>query len=349
MPRRPNNESLGSIPRRVGLVDVARASGVSRSTVSRALSGAPNVSSEAARAVRAAASKLGYIPDPSARALRGGSTGCVGMVVPEIGNPYFAELVEAIERALQLNDIELMICDSRGTVEHEANRIDSLLAHKVDGIIAVAVDRLASRSALERVSRLIPVVQVDRRVDGFSADFVGVDNTAGVHLVLHHLVEAGVRSVVFVSGDATTSTGRARLGAYNSLLADVPALKFRYSVLGEFTFDFGRKAATEIIARPPLPDAIVCGSDVLALGVVRCLLDQGLSIPDDVIVTGFDGIRFLELTNPSLTTVQQPVDEIAEETVRLLLQRMRGDESAAHSSHIAPALVVRRSSMRSPR
>lgn len=333
----------------MGLVDVARESGVSRSTVSRVLSGSTNVSPEAARAVRAAAKKLGYIPDPSARALRGGSTGCVGMVVPEIGNPYFAELVEAIERALQLNEIELMICDSRGAVEHEASRIDSLLAHKVDGMIVVAVDHLASRPALERVSRSIPVVQVDRRIDGFPADFVGVDNTAGIHLVLHHLIEADARSVVFVSGDDTTSTGRARLGAFNALLADVPSLEYRYGVLGEFTFEFGRKAAAEIIARGPLPDAIVCGSDVLALGIVRHLLDQGLSIPADVMVTGFDGIRFLELTNPSLTTVRQPVGEIAEETVRLLLQRMRGDESAAHSSHISPTLLVRRSSMRSSR
>lgn len=349
MPRSQGDDDLESIPQRVGLVDVARESGVSRSTVSRVLSGATNVSPAAAHAVRAAAKKLGYTPDPSARALRGGSTGCVGMVVPEIGNPYFAELVEAIEGALQLNGIELMICDSRSAVEHETSRIESLVAHKVDGIVVVAVDHLTSRPAIERVSRTIPVVQVDRRIDGFRADFVGVDNTAGIHLVLHHLIDAGARSVVFVSGDDSTSTGRARLGAFNSLVADVPALQHRYSVLGEFTFEFGRKAAADIIARTPLPDAIACGSDVLALGIVRHLLDEGYSIPDDVMVTGFDGIRFMELTNPSLTTVRQPVAEIAGEAVRLLLQRMRGDESAAHSSHIAPALAIRHSSRRSPR
>jgi LacI family transcriptional regulator len=318
--------------------------GVSRSTVSRVLTGAANVSPEAVWAVRTATRKLGYRPDPIARAMRSGSSGCIGMVVPEIGNPFFAELVEAIERELQAHEVELMITDSRDSVQNERRRIESLLDRRVDGLIVIPVESSSSAPALEHVTA-IPIVLLDRKVDSLPGDFVGVDNAAGIRAVLRHVAAQGARRVVFVSGDASTSTGASRLNAFDAQVADVVGTPPAHR-LGSFTVEFGQKATQELLAEGPLPDAVVCGSDVVAIGVLHALSDAGVGVPDDVLVTGFDGIRLADLMRPSLTTVSQPIADLAVEAVRLVLKRIGGDTGPTRRSEIAPTLHVRQSSTR---
>jgi LacI family transcriptional regulator len=337
-------EDMGSIPAKARLSEVATAAGVSRSTVSRVLSGSPNVSPSAVRAVTEASHRLGYRPDPIARAMRAGMTGCVGMIVPGIGNPFFAELVEAVERALQDAGMELILSDSQDSPENEGNRVRSLVARRIDGLVIIPVDHDASHGSLTHASHDMPVVQLDRQVDGFGGDYVGVDNMAGIRLVLDHLVDSGCTSTAFVSGDATTSAGRSRLEAFESALRRLPHVHADRPVLGSFTFDFGREAARELLDRRPLPQAVVCGSDIVALGVLRELQSHGLSVPDDVLVTGFDGIAFHELASPSLTTVRQPVAALAAEAVRLLQLRLSGDAEPPRRSQISPTLRVRSSS-----
>jgi LacI family transcriptional regulator len=333
-----------TIPDRANLNDVARLAGVSRSTVSRVLTGATNVSPKAVDAVHAATRALGYRPDPIARAMRNGSTGCIGMVVPEIGNPFFAELVEAIERELQAQGVELMITDSRDSVENERRRIESLLARRVDGLVVIPVEKHSSAPALEHVTE-IPIVLLDRRVDNLAGDFVGVDNAAGIRTVLQHVAEQGARSLVFISGDRSTSTGAARLAALDAQVAELVGAP-RAHRLGSFTVEFGQKAAQELLAEGDIPDAIVCGSDVVAIGVLHTLADAGITVPDDVLVTGFDGIRMADLIRPTLTTVSQPIGDLATEAVRLIMLRIGGDSGPMRRSEIAPKLQVRRSSVR---
>lgn len=333
---------MGTIPRKPNLYDVARLAGVSRSTVSRVLTGASNVSPEAVGAVRAATRRLGYRPDPIARAMRSGSSGCIGMVVPEIGNPFFAELVEATERELQAHDVELMITDSRDSVENERRRVQSLLDRRVDGLIVIPVESRSSAPALAHVTE-IPIVLLDRRVDDLTGDFVGVDNAAGIQSVLQHVAEQGARSVVFVSGDASTSTGASRLAAFDAQVGRVVGTPPAH-LLGNFTVEFGQKAAQALLAEGALPDAIMCGSDVVAIGVLHALSDAGIGVPDDVLVTGFDGVRLADLVRPTLTTVSQPISDLAVEAVRLVLLRIGGDTGPMRRSEIAPALQVRRSS-----
>jgi LacI family transcriptional regulator len=335
---------VGTISGRPSLHDVARMAGVSRSTVSRVLTGAANVSPEAVGAVRAATRKLGYRPDPIARAMRSGSSGCIGMVVPEIGNPFFAELVEAIERELQAHDVELMITDSRDSVQNERRRIESLLDRRVDGLIVIPVESSSSAPALEDVTA-IPIVLLDRKVDSLPGDFVGVDNAAGIRAVLQHVAAQGARTVVFVSGDASTSTGASRLNAFHAQVADLVGTPPVHR-LGSFTVEFGQKATGELLAEGALPDAIVCGSDVVAIGVLHALSDAGVGVPDDVLVTGFDGIRLAHLMRPTLTTVSQPIADLAVEAVRLVLMRIGGDTGPTRRSEIAPTLHVRQSSTR---
>jgi LacI family transcriptional regulator len=268
-----------------------------------------------------------------------------GIVVPGIGNPFFAELVEALEAALRDADLDMILADSRDDPADEARRLQALTDRQVAGLIMIPARHHSSAAAMRRAHRSVPIVQIDRQVDGFPADYVGVDNALGIRHVLEHLAGQGCRSVAFVSDETASSTGRSRLDAFRLTVPRVSGLVAGPVLLGSFTIEFGRKAARELLGSRPLPDAVLCGSDIIALGVVRELHHCGIGVPEVVKVTGFDGILFSELCEPPLTTVRQPVQTIAAESVRLLQLRMSGDNAAVRRSEIAPSLLVRRSSL----
>lgn len=339
-------DTTESIPRLPRLTDVAAAAGVSLSTASRVLSGR-GASEQTTEAVHTAMRRLDYRPNPIARALRAQTTGTVGMLVPELANPFFAELIEAAERALHRSGLDLLLGDSLGSVEAETRRLQTFVDRRVDGLIVIAVHHRDSAPALVRAQRIVPIIQLDRSVEGLESDYVGVDNERGIELVLEHLVDDGARRIAFVSATEGSSSSRSRLAAFQHgigrLGLTVEALP---PLLGAFSVAFGRTAVQQLLATGPLPDAIVCGSDTIALGVVRELHHSSVQVPGDVRVTGFDGILFAELSDPPLTTVQQPTVSIAEEAVRLLTSRLDGVATAARRSQVTPVLLRNASSTR---
>jgi LacI family transcriptional regulator len=335
--------SVESISEPVRLRDVAAAAGVSPSTASRVLSGSASASPSAVAAVLAASERLKYRPNLVARGLRARTTGLAGIVVPGVGNPFFAELVEALESALREAGLDMLLGDSGGSPSQEKQRLETLIDRQVDGLILIPAGHHASAQAVQRASVSVPIVQIDREVDGFSADYVGVDNRLGIRLVVEHLARQGCRNICFASDDATNSTGRSRHEAMQSIAGQTAGITLGPVFHGSFSVAFGGEAARTLLARRPLPDAVVCGSDLIALGLVREFRAARVAIPDQVKVTGFDGILFAELCDPPLTTVSQPVQDIADEAVRLLQARMRGDRTPAQRSEIAPSLIVRQS------
>ncbi|HWT32407.1 MAG TPA: LacI family DNA-binding transcriptional regulator [Microbacterium sp.] len=328
------------MPRDVTLHAVAAAAGVSLATASRALAGTGRVSPATIETVRRAAADLGYRVDPIARALRAGSSRIVGMIVPVIGNPFFAQLVDAVEQRLHEEGFELLLADSHGELAEEARRLAVFGDRRVDGILAVPADRRRSGVALAGAGA--PVVQVDRTSEGSTADSVGVDNEMGMRLVLEHLRERGARSIAYVGADDVTSNGLARSTAFGSLVEGMP-FEASAPIRGEFSVATGMAAADDILARGTLPDAVVAASDLIAFGLVARLRAHGVVVPRDVLVTGFDGIPFADLVSPGLTTVAQPLDAIAADAIGFLMARIRGDTSAARRSLVAPTLVVRES------
>jgi LacI family transcriptional regulator len=337
---------LETITQRVTLRDVAAAANVSIATASRALSGKGGSSATTIATVLAASERLEYRPDPVARSLRAQSTGLIGMIVPGIANPFFAELVEAIELELQKGGAELLLSDSQGNPKREIGRIQTLLDRRVDGLIIVPTGLVPAADLRKVLGNFAAVVQLDRQIDGLARDFVGVDNGQGIRLILDHLVATGARRITFVSGESESSTGRSRTDAYRSVISRMEELETIAEIVGSFSVEFGRDAGVQIASARALPDAVVCASDVIAIGVVRALHDAGIAIPDDVRVTGFDGILFSELCDPPLTTVVQPFAGIAREARRLLDERMGGATFAAQRSSIAPELTIRRSTSR---
>jgi LacI family transcriptional regulator len=291
-------------------------------------------------AVNTAVEQLGYRRNRVAQALRARSTGLVGIVAPQVSNPFFAALIEALDRELRDEDLELILADSRASVEEEARRIQILVDHNVDALFLIPTDHHLSAPALRFAQRSGPVVQIDQQVDGVESDYVGVDNTLGMRAILSHVVEVGARRVIFVSG----STGSRRREAFETEVRKVKGLVASPTLIGTFSVDFGQEAVAQLLRRRRLPDAIICGADIIALGVLRGLSDRHIDVPSQVKVTGFDGILFAEFCEPPITTASQPVEAIAGEAVDLLRARLSGDVSPPHRHEIAPVLKVRRSS-----
>ena len=329
----------------VKLQDVANAAGVSLATASRALGGKKRVSSETTRSVTEAAGRLGYTVHPIARALREGITRTVGMIVPVIGNPHFSELIAATEAELQTHGFELIVADSHGDVEQEAKRLRTLVGRRVDGILLVSQNSEESMPAVLEALDSIPVIQIDRKIDDLQGDFVGVDDDAGMRLVLQHLASRGARRLVLASADDQNSVGRGRRQAFERLVQEL-RLQADPHVIDNFSVEAGYAAAAEMVRRGRLPDAVVAGADINAVGVISGLRDFGVDVPGNILVTGFDGTQLSELYNPPITTVNQPVVGLAQNAVAFLLSRIAEPSGAARNVRVETELIVRTSSTR---
>ncbi len=333
--------------------DVADAAGVSVATASRALSGQRRVSPELVDRVTAAATALGYRRNALARALRSQRSGTIGVVVPEITNPFFPAIIEAVDRRLQESDRQLVVCDSRSDPTVEADRVHSLVGRQVDGLIISPCDAVASRATVRDARQIIPVVQIDRFVDDLDADWIGVDDEAGISAVVRHLIDVGARELAFVGSTLANSSARLRLAAYQRAAADASNASVRRTLLGDFTSAWGYDAIrTFLVRRGVRPDAIVCANDAIAFGVLRGLRENDVKVPENVMVTGFDDIMFAEMWDPPLTTVRQPHEYIAGEAVRLLDERnrldQRDEEVGRRHIAIAPELVIRATTAMQP-
>lgn len=322
----------------VNLSDVAAAAGVSIATASRALAGKPRVSRETFLRVHTVAAELGYRVDPIARALREGSSRLIGMVVPVIGNPFFAQLVDAVEEEVNRAGFELLLADSHGFIEEEIRRLRVLGERKVDGLVVIPADRDASADALRYLPDGTPVVQVDRATDTAVADFVGVDNERGIQLVLEHLKERGAESVVFAGSDDATSSGVERWEAFHRL-AGRGGFDVGDGYRSEFSIASGVAAANRFM-KAGLPDAVVAASDLIAIGLLSRFRESGVRVPDDVLVTGFDGSEFATVVWPTLTTVVQPVTTIGADAAALLLSRIGGESGPYRRSRVSPSLQL---------
>lgn len=289
--------------------------------------------------VRAIAEDMGYRANPAARALRQGQTRLVGMIVPVIGIPFFAQLVDAVEAELSRAGLELLLADSHGFVEEEAGRLRVFRDRRVDGIVLIPSDRHSSSTAMRVLAGEVPVVQIDRATDRALTDFVGVDNSAGMSLIVEHLAALGVTSLGYAGTDDASSNGVERRAAVEKLAA-VHGMSLLSSHDSEYSIAAGVAAADGFLARGLLPDAIVAASDQIAVGVISRLRERGYTVPKDVLVTGFDGGELASVFWPTLTTVVQPVDAIAADTVAFLVSRMAGDAGAVRTTQLAPALQI---------
>ena len=325
-----------------GIKDVAERAGVAVGTVSRVLNNHPSVAAEVRARVKAVIEELGYRPDPFARSMRSKVSRLIGIVIPDLTNPFFAELVQCAERAATELDHNVILMTSFDDRALEADRIAQLASRKVDGIILVPSNQAHSVKAPKGV----PLVAVDR----IHADFPGVaaDHRRGARLAVDYLVRLGHRRIACVAGPEESAPAKARLQGYLDVIEDLSG-RTRGQVQpqvvrGAFDYESGHAVGTALLARPPgeRPTAIFASSDQQAIGCLRAASDLGIEVPAGVSIVGFDGVPLSNLTTPRLTTVVQPMTEIARAAIAALLGQSKMPK-AGHPLLFACELAERES------
>jgi DNA-binding LacI/PurR family transcriptional regulator len=332
--------------------EVALLAGVAESTVSRVLTGTETpiaISDETRLRVQQAASALAYRAHPSARALRGKGTKLLGVIVREFDDAFFSRLVDALVNVARDAGYDLMLGSAKGDPEQAVALSETLDMRYCDGLLLLGdlQETPEDHSFLDTLSRQVPLVLVCRGSGQLVGDTpsVTMDNRLGARLVLDYLVELGHRRIAFI--------GSARLGDLSE--RDDAYAEFMSGHFGgvpegcrqhvENALEGGYQAMTRLLALPQPPTAIFAADDTMAIGAMKAAAEAGVAVPRDVSIAGFDDIKIAGYLHPSLTTVHQPYEEIACESVKLLLEIIRDKAIPQPAPHltIAPELVRRES------
>jgi len=333
------------------LSEIASQSGVSEATVSRVLNGKPGVSDGARQAVLTALDVLGY-ERPSR--LRRRSAGLVGLVVPELENPIFPAFAQVIDDMLASRRYTPVLCTQSPGGISEDEYVESLLDHGVAGIVFVSGRHADTKADHERyrtlVARGMPVVFVNGFASDIDAPFLSTDDHEAMRLAVSHLVQLGHRKIGLAVGPRRfVPAGRKREGFVAALGRDLdmaPAEAEGWVVEGLFSVEGGAAAARRLIEKGAT--AVVCGSDLMAMGAITAARELGRSVPADCSVIGFDDSRLIQFLDPPLTTIRQPVQAIGSAAVSALVDAIEGQPIPSHEYLYKPELVLRASTAPAP-
>lgn len=322
--------------------DVAARAGVSIATVSRALTGSGSVTPELRDRVLAAAEALAYNVNLLGRALRQKRTFSLGLVVPDLENPFFSALAQQVSRSFGQSAIDVYIYSADNDLRTERRGIQSFLGRQVDGMVVIPCDERKSAANVELANRSVVTVQLDRVVRSVDTHYVGCDNQHGIGLIVEHLhrdADLQRQPVIFVGAAPTSSSAHERLDAFTRAFPESRRL------LGSFSFAWGRQATKELIESGVRAATIVTAADIIALGVMAAAQAEGFKVPDDFRVTGFDDFGFSYLAYPPLTTVRQTIDHMMDAIVDIVLSRLAGSDTPDRITRkFTPQLVIRDSS-----
>lgn len=320
--------------------DVARLAGVSPSTVSRVINGTANVDEEKKRRVYEAIEKTGFRPNELARALFRKSSKIIGIIVPDIENPFFSELAHAVEEEAYKYGSRILLCSSNNDSEKEKSNIEMLSQMKADGIILVThnSDTDSFAAGLE-----MPVIAVDRKAgSGNETAFIEADHYRGGYLAMEHLIQCGCRHIVCMRGPLKLTSGRRRFRGCEAAARDY-GVQVEY-IGTEYNFSDGMKVAEELIRLYPEVDGIIAANDIVALSVYKVLARRGIRVPDQVQLIGFDDIALGVLTTPELTTVSQPIEEMGHLAVDVIQKARSGgkfEKNITLDVHLVPRETTR--------
>ena len=310
-------------PRRASMREVAQLAGVAMSSVSRVLSGHPDVSAVMQARVQAAVAELCYQPDLLAQSLRRQETMTIGFAVGDISNPLFAQIVSAAENRLRGAGYSMLLTNSEGSPALDAAHIQLLAQRRVDGIILSVSDE-HDRPTLDAVARLdVPVVVLDRNVDVGNAVHVYTDHRHGMQQAVAHLLDLGHRDIAMINGQLMRPVEE-RQAALEACYEE-RGLPSTYRILhGTFSVDYGARAAEELLSDETPPTAIIAGGNQLMLGALRVLHSRGLRLGRDVSFVGCDDIPISELYAPPVAVVRRDTAAIGRSAAELMLARLRG-------------------------
>lgn len=324
------------------MADVAARAGVSVATVSRALSGDGRlVSAPLLERVHAAVEELGYQPNHLARNMRSGTSRIFGLVISDVGNPFFTAVARGAEDVAQKHGYSLVLSNTDENPEREAATLGVMLAERAAGIIIATTNE--NGEALRRsVAMGTAIVAIDRRIQGLPTDSVAVDNEGGAYEAVGHLIRLGHRRVAIIGGPSDAHTARERLRGYERAHREArlpidPVLVTQ----GTFRESAGRALTRQVLALDEPPTAIFSVNNLTTIGVMHALRETGWGVPERVSLVGFDDIPTAELLDPPLTVVRQPTYRMGAQAVELLIRRIEEPDTPVQEVLLSGSLVVR--------
>jgi LacI family transcriptional regulator len=322
--------------------EVAREAGVSTATVSHVINNTRYVSGEVTARVEAAIAKCQYYPNAHARSLASGKSDIIGLVISDIANPFFPELVKAIEAAAFERGYDVILSNTNYNTQRTSHYVRRFIERKVAGVAIMTSEM--DKSLVDELARCeVPAVFLDVGHPGAHMSNVVVDYNSGIEQAIRHLVALGHRRIAFISGSPKLRSSRRRLEAYQRimerLLPGEPELLFK----GDFKVDGGRRAAAELLKSraKDMPTAVIAANDLMAIGAISEIESAGLNVPADVSVIGFDDIALAAVTRPALTTVHLPLGDLGAKAVEVLLGSLEDMAKAGVEVKIPATLVVR--------
>jgi DNA-binding LacI/PurR family transcriptional regulator len=328
----------------VSITDIAKAAGVSPSTVSRALQDHPRISPQKRATIRALAQEMGYRPSQIARSLVTGRTKTLGIVTTDVTDPYVAEVLKGAEEAGRQMGYSMLIATSRRDPDQELLAAQLLLARQVDGMIVVS-SRAAGLYAGLLASSGTPLVLVNNALDDHRSHSVRTDNVGGIREALLHLWKLGHTRIAFITGPEEGRSSRERLDSYREVLASLGLHEAgEWVISGQGLLEDGQRAFGEIRRMAMLPTSVLCYNDLTAIGLIAAAHAAGMRVPEDLSVVGYDNIPLSAYTLPPLTTVEQPKEALGRLAVENCIRALAGEQ--VPDTVLANELVVRASTRR---
>ena len=322
--------------------EVARIAGVSVATISRVLNDSPLVTDATKTRIRQIIEELDYHPNVVARSLRSSKSRLLLALVPNISNPFHAEIVHGANRVVHAHDYNLLLCETTGRRERENAFFSMLKQRTVDGILAI--DPGVSVDNLRDYGGKYPIIQCCEAKAGIDLPYVGVDDEKGAYAAVCHLISTGCRRIAMVSASGEMGFAKLRLSGFRRALKEHgiehdPDLLLEY----EFGVDNGREIARRLLALHKPIDGVFLDYDIIAVDAQRALIEAGIKVPEDISIVGFDGSDITMICTPTLTTVAQPANQIGMKAAEMLFAVLDGEPLHARRLTLDFELKVRQS------
>ncbi len=335
---------------KTGIIAIAKVAGVAPSTVSRFFNNG-QVSAKTRAKIEKAVEKTGYRPDARAASLRRGSTNRIGVILPDAGNPAYSIAMRVFHDQLREHGYSMVLGCTYGSVEEEHKLLQFMQQDHVDGIILYTCegpqDKISHQMLKQLLDQKIPIVYVGKQNTLLPTDNLSVDNKLGIEKAVRYLKRIGRKHIAFLSGDTSNWAYQQRVESFKRAIKSLKLKTSPKSILahGQSTVETGSALFPKLMEQAPRTDAIICSNDTMAIGAMYAAQQLGMKVPEDLAVIGFDDIQMASLVRPQLTTIRQPILDIAQQTCQFLLSRLSGDMAsmALQSLLLEPELVVRES------
>ncbi len=321
--------------------DVAERAGVSVATVSHVINKTRPVSEELQARVSLAMDDLGYQPNLLARSLRRGKTFTIGMIVPDSANPFFAEIARGVEDLSYKQGYSIILCNTDNDIEKEIFNINVLVEKRVDGILFIAAG-MSAEHVHSLQERGMPVVIADREIPGVEVDSVFPDNAHGGWRAVRHLIDLGHKRIGCITGPSDLTPSAERVTGYRQALGEA-GLNIDEAIIvkGDFQYDSGYRVAEQLLTLNDPPTAIFACNDLMGIGAISAAWKLNRQVPGDLSIIGFDNIRLASFTVPPLTTIEQPIYDMGELAITMLLERIREPELPPRRQVLETNLLIR--------